>query len=154
MWMVVGEFLFLVTKSLKSRRLDLLSHHEIWFQNISFSSRNWRKLQISWFVLPKFSFSSWTRKQISTFLFSLLEFGDMNCIFLFLFSISLFGFSSMPAFWLFGAILDDTGLILSTVTLAPSSLRCLGLKGQLNIYMICMVGSTIISNNSVNDAYI
>ena len=47
MWMVVGEFLFLVTKNLKSRRLDLLSHHEIWFQNFSFSSRNWRKLQIS-----------------------------------------------------------------------------------------------------------
>ena len=47
MWMVVGEFLFLVTKSLKSRRLDLLSNHEICFQNFSFSSRNWRKLQIS-----------------------------------------------------------------------------------------------------------
>ena len=45
--MVVGEFLFLVTKSLKSRRLDLLSNHEICFQNFSFSSRNWRKLQIS-----------------------------------------------------------------------------------------------------------
>ena len=47
MLMVVGEFLFLVTKTLKSRRLDLLSNHEICFQNISFSSRNWRKLQIS-----------------------------------------------------------------------------------------------------------
>ena len=47
MWMVVGEFLFLVTKNLKSRRLDLLSNHEICFQNFSFSSRNWRKLQIS-----------------------------------------------------------------------------------------------------------
>ena len=45
--MVVGEFLFLVTKNLKSRRLDLLSNHEICFQNFSFSSRNWRKLQIS-----------------------------------------------------------------------------------------------------------
>ena len=45
--MLVGEFLFLVTKSLKSRRLDLLSNHEICFQNFSFSSRNWRKLQIS-----------------------------------------------------------------------------------------------------------
>ena len=40
MWMVVGEFLFLVTKSLKSRRLDLLSNHEICLQNFSFSSRN------------------------------------------------------------------------------------------------------------------
>ena len=35
--MVVGEFL--VMKSLKSRRLDLLSNHEISFQNFSFSSR-------------------------------------------------------------------------------------------------------------------
>ena len=40
MWMVVGEFLFLVTKNLKSRRLDLLSNHEICLQNFSFSSRN------------------------------------------------------------------------------------------------------------------
>ena len=54
MWMVVGEFLFLVTKSLKSRCLDLLLNHEIWFQNFSFSSRNWRKLQISRFLLHKF----------------------------------------------------------------------------------------------------
>merc|ERR1711936_1179118 len=36
-------FLFLVTKSLKSRRLDLFSNHEICLQNFSFSSRNWRK---------------------------------------------------------------------------------------------------------------
>ena len=35
-----GGFLFLVTKSLKSRRLDLLSNHEICLQNCSFSSRN------------------------------------------------------------------------------------------------------------------
>ena len=91
--MVVGEFLFLVTKNLKSRRLDLLSNHEICFQNFSFSSRNWRKLQISRFFLQKFSFSSRTRKQISTFLFSLLEIRDMDSIFLFLFSISLFGIS-------------------------------------------------------------
>ena len=34
--MVVGEFLFLVTKSLKSRSLDLLSNHEISFQNFFF----------------------------------------------------------------------------------------------------------------------
>ena len=51
--MVVGEFLYLATKSLKSRRLDLLSNHEICFQNFSFSSRNWRKLQISRFFLAK-----------------------------------------------------------------------------------------------------
>ena len=51
--MVVGEFLFLVTKNLKSRRLDLLSNHEICFQNFSFSSRNWRKLQISRFFCAK-----------------------------------------------------------------------------------------------------
>ena len=85
--MVVGEFLFLVTKNLKSRRLDLLSNHEICFQNFSFSSRNWRKLQISRFFLQKFSFSSRTRKQISTFLFSLLEIRDIDFIFLFLFSL-------------------------------------------------------------------
>ena len=63
--MVVGEFLFLVTKSLKSRRLDLLSNHEICFQNFSFSSRNWRKLQISRFFLQKYSFSSRTMPWIS-----------------------------------------------------------------------------------------
>ena len=40
MWMVVGEFLYLVTKSLKSRRLNLLSNHENCLQNFSFSSRN------------------------------------------------------------------------------------------------------------------
>ena len=40
-------------KSLKSRRLDLFSNHEICFQNFSFSSRNWRKLQISWFFFAK-----------------------------------------------------------------------------------------------------
>ena len=94
--MVVGEFLFLVTKNLKSRRLDLLSNHEICFQNFSFSSRNWRKLQISRFFLQKFSFSSRTRKQISTFLFSVLEIRDMDSIFLFLFSILLFDIQSMP----------------------------------------------------------
>ena len=85
--MVVGEFLFLFKKSLKSRRLDLLSNHEICFQNFSFSSRNWRKLQISRFFLQNFSFSSGTRKQISTFLFSLLEIRDIDFIFLFLFSL-------------------------------------------------------------------
>ena len=63
--MVVGEFLFLVTKNLKSRRLDLLSNHEICFQNFSFSSRNWRKLQISRFFLQKYSFSSRTMPWIS-----------------------------------------------------------------------------------------
>ena len=95
--MVVGEFLFLVTKNLKSRRLDLLSNHEICFQNFSFSSRNWRKLQISrLFFLQKWSLSSRTRKQILTFLFSLLKIRDMDSIFLFLFLISLFGISSMP----------------------------------------------------------
>ena len=94
--MVVGELLFLVTKSLKSRRLDLLSHHEILFQNFSFSSRNQRKLQISRYFLQKFQFSSRTRKQISIFLFFLLEIRDMDSIFLFLFSISLFGILSMP----------------------------------------------------------
>ena len=85
MRMVVGEFFFLVTKSLKSGRLDLPSNHEICFQN--FSSRNWRKLQISRFFLQNFSFSSGTRKQISTFLFSLLEIRDIDFIFLFLFSL-------------------------------------------------------------------
>ena len=39
MGMVVGEFLFLVTKS---RRLNLLSNYEICLQNFSFSSRNRR----------------------------------------------------------------------------------------------------------------
>ena len=43
MGMMVGELLFLVTKSLKSWRLDLLSNNEICLQNFSFSSRNWRR---------------------------------------------------------------------------------------------------------------
>ena len=51
--MVVSGFLFLVTKSLKSRRLDLLSNHDICFPNFSFSSRNWRKSQISRFFCAK-----------------------------------------------------------------------------------------------------
>ena len=90
--MVLGEFLFLVTKSLKSRRLDLLSNHDICFPNFSFSSRNWRKLQISRFfanILVLFS------NQKTDLDISLLEIRDMNSIFLF--SISLFGISSMPA---------------------------------------------------------
>ena len=80
MRMVVGEFFFLVTKSLKSGRLDLPSNHEICFQNFSFSSRNWKKIADLLIFLQKFSFFSRTRKQVSTFLF---------------FSISLFGISSM-----------------------------------------------------------
>ena len=78
-----GGFLPLVIKSLNSRRLDLVSNHEIFLQNFSFSSRNWRKylwisllisklekmVKISPFWLQKFSFSSRTRKQISKFLF-------------------------------------------------------------------------------------
>ena len=63
--MVVGEFLFLVTKSFKYQRLDLLLNHEICFQNFTFSSRNWRKLQISRFFLQKYSFSSRTMPWIS-----------------------------------------------------------------------------------------
>ena len=95
--MVVGEFLFLVTKSLKSRRLDLLSNHEICFQNFSFSSRNWRKLQISRLFFAKILvlFSN----QKTDLDISLLEIRDMDSIFLFLFSISLFGVSSMPGWW-------------------------------------------------------
>ena len=70
---------------------------QICFQNFSFSSRNWRKFQISrFFFSQKFPFSSRTRKQISTFLSSLLEIRNIDCIFLFLFSISLFGILSMP----------------------------------------------------------
>ena len=76
MWMVVDEFLFLIMKSLKSRRLNLLSNHEIYFQKFS-SSRNWTLLQISRNCLQKFSFSSRTRKQISSrhfsFIFSKFE---------------------------------------------------------------------------------
>ena len=60
MRMVVGEFFFLVTKSLKSGRLDLPSNHEICFQN--FSSRNWRKLQISRFLFAKILFLFWNQK--------------------------------------------------------------------------------------------
>ena len=62
---MVGEFLFLVTKSLKSQHLDPLLNHEIRFQNFYFSSRNWRKLQISRFFLQKYSFSSRTMPWIS-----------------------------------------------------------------------------------------
>ena len=40
--MVVGEFLFLVTKSLKSWRHSLLSSRENYLQNFSFSFRNWK----------------------------------------------------------------------------------------------------------------
>ena len=108
MGMVVGEFLFLVTKS---RRLNLLSNYEICLQNFSFSSRNRRNnfwispsllhtreiIADFSFFLQKFLFSSRTRKQISTFLFSLLEIRGMDSIFLFLFSISFFDISSMPA---------------------------------------------------------
>ena len=87
--MVVGEFLILVTKSLKSRRLDLISNHLLRFVfKISLSlleiGENYRFLD---FFVQNFSFSSRTRKQISTFLFSLLETGDVDSIFLFLFSI-------------------------------------------------------------------
>ena len=81
-----GEFLYLVTKSLKSRRLNLLSNYEICLQNFSFSSRNRRNnfwispsllhtreiIADFSFFLQKFLFSSRTRKQIS-FLFLELE---------------------------------------------------------------------------------
>ena len=85
--MVVGEFLILVTKSLKSRRLDLTSNHLLRFVfKISLSlleiGENYRFLD---FFGQKFSFSSQTRKQISIFLFSLLEIRDMDSILLFLF---------------------------------------------------------------------
>ena len=93
--MVVGEFLFLVTKSLKSRSLDLLSNHEICFQKLSFSSRNWRKLQISRFFFAKILVLFLNQK--TDLDISLFKIRDMDSVFLFLFSISLFGISSMPA---------------------------------------------------------
>ena len=90
--MVVGEFLFLVTKSLKSRCLDLLSNHEICFQNFSFSSRNWRFVKKILFLLSKLE----KRKSLSL---SLLESGEPFFKSLFLLSklgkgISGFSFSS------------------------------------------------------------
>ena len=73
MRMVVGEFFFLVTKSLKSGRLDLPSNHEICLHNFSFSklyiSRNFVRRQISPFLFSKLE--KWIY-HFSTYLFSVL----------------------------------------------------------------------------------